>query len=154
MVGGEAVPGKARNDLLKLNFSSSKNKNALPGFIPLYVGMPVILKGTNISVDLKLTNGSQGIVHKIYTEIDDTGLTHAVCALVHFPMSTVKLSNLPQGVFPITPQKWTFTTCTTSEDGSLTNLRVTRHQLPIQPAFAVTGHAAQGKTLPSVEVNL
>ncbi|KAG1800615.1 hypothetical protein EV424DRAFT_1352073, partial [Suillus variegatus] len=33
-------------------------------------------------------------------------------------------------------------------------LRVIREQLPIQPAFAVTGHSAQGKTLAKVIVNL
>jgi hypothetical protein len=33
-------------------------------------------------------------------------------------------------------------------------MQITRHQLPIQPAFAVTGHSAQGKTLPQVLVNL
>lgn len=32
--------------------------------------------------------------------------------------------------------------------------KVTRHQLPIQPAFAVTGHSAQGKTLPNVLIDL
>ncbi|KAG1811782.1 uncharacterized protein BJ212DRAFT_1277471, partial [Suillus subaureus] len=31
---------------------------------------------------------------------------------------------------------------------------ITRHQLPIQPVFAVTGHSAQGKTLPKVLINL
>ena len=31
---------------------------------------------------------------------------------------------------------------------------IVRSQLPIQPAFAVTGHSAQGKTLPKVLVNL
>jgi hypothetical protein len=36
----------------------------------------------------------------------------------------------------------------------LKKIRVTRHQLPIQPAFTVTGHSLQGKTLPDVIVNL
>jgi hypothetical protein len=33
-------------------------------------------------------------------------------------------------------------------------IRATRQQLPLQPAFAVTGHSAEGKNLPNVLVNL
>ncbi|KAG2352758.1 hypothetical protein BDR07DRAFT_1383930 [Suillus spraguei] len=39
-------------------------------------------------------------------------------------------------------------------EGKQEKIRVTRHQVPIQPAFTVTGHSAQGKTLPQVIVNL
>jgi hypothetical protein len=38
--------------------------------------------------------------------------------------------------------------------GQKTSYRITHQQLPIQPAFAVTGQSAQGKTLPKVLVNL
>jgi len=34
----------------------------LLGFIALYIGIPVILKGRNLSTDLKITNGSKGII--------------------------------------------------------------------------------------------
>jgi hypothetical protein len=33
-------------------------------------------------------------------------------------------------------------------------MRVNRYQVPIQPAFAVTGHSVEGKTLPNVLVDL
>jgi hypothetical protein len=39
-----------RTQLLHLDMSSSKLKNALPGFISLHIGMPVILKRNNISM--------------------------------------------------------------------------------------------------------
>jgi hypothetical protein len=43
-------------------------EGALPGFVPLYVGMPIILRHRNISTELRVTNGSQGIVRQINTE--------------------------------------------------------------------------------------
>jgi ATP-dependent exoDNAse (exonuclease V) alpha subunit len=62
---------------------------------------------------------------------------------------------LPRGYFPILPVTWSFTTsfvCDT--DGQHEKVKLTRHQVPIQPAFAVTGQSAQGKTLPKVSVGL
>lgn len=143
-----------RQRLLALNFSNIKATNSLPGIIPLYVGMPVILRARNISTDLGVTNGSQGIVRFIVTETCPTGFPYVRCAMVEFPQSKVHLSNLPDKWFPIVPVSWTFTTLLLADDGTERKLRITRHQLPIQPAFAVTGHSCQGKTLPTVLVNL
>ncbi|KAG9310716.1 hypothetical protein JVU11DRAFT_9315 [Chiua virens] len=83
-------------------------QQSLPSSVALYVGMPVILRLRNLSTDLGITNGSQGI-----------------------------LSDLPPKYFVVTPK-----------------VRIERLQLPIQPAFAVTGHSAQGKTLPKIMVDL
>ncbi|KAG2739422.1 hypothetical protein P692DRAFT_20675553, partial [Suillus brevipes Sb2] len=113
----------------------------------------IILRLRNVSTDLGVTNGSQGTVRAIYTESCSHGFTYATCVLVHFPHSKVQLTGLPLGVFPILPSTWTFTTlldCNRSQK----KIRVTRHQIPIQPGFAVTGHSSQGKTLPKVIVNL
>ncbi|KAJ8591569.1 hypothetical protein M405DRAFT_706947, partial [Rhizopogon salebrosus TDB-379] len=124
------------------------------GFVLLFEGMPVILRIRNLSTDLAITNGSQGIVRRIFTNMSPAGLTYASCVLVEFPHSKVHLSDLPKGYFPILPCTWSFTTFIDADDGSQKKLRITRSQLPIQPAFAVTGHSAQGKTLPQVLVNL
>jgi hypothetical protein len=62
----------------------------------------------------------------------------------------VAIPGLPRCYFPIAPVKATFTTLLTNEDGTTSTIRVTRSQVPIQPAFAVTGQSAQGKTLPNV----
>lgn len=115
--------------------------------------MPVILHVRNVSTDLGITNGSQGVVHHIYTARCSQAFTYATCVLVEFPNSKVQLTGLPQGVFPILPMSWTFTTLIDC-NGSQKKLRVTRHQVPIQPVFVVTGHSSQGKTIPSVMVNL
>jgi hypothetical protein len=143
-----------QHKLLRLNFNNVRASNSLPGVIPLYVGMPVILRVRNISTDLGITNGSQGIVRHLVTEACQSGLTHVRCAIVEFPTSKVHLSKLPPSFFPIMPVNWSFTTLLEDDQGVQQKLRITRHQMPIQPAFAVTGHSAQGKTLPSVLVNL
>jgi hypothetical protein len=41
-----------------------------------------------------------------------------------------------------------------SETATKTTVKITRSQMPIQPAFAITGHSAEGKTLNSVLCNL
>ena len=140
--------------LLNLNMSSSKLKDSLPGFIPLYVGMPIVLRSKNISMDLGITNGSQGIVRKIYTKICPTGFTYCTSVLVEFPDSKIALLDLPKGYFLIMPIKTTFSTVLTSSDGAKLTIQLTRCQVPVQLAFAITGQSAQGKTLPCVLANL
>jgi hypothetical protein len=135
--------------LLHLNVTAIKSTQALPGFIVLAEGMPVILCVRNLSTDLGITNGSQGVVKKIFTSICPAGFTYATCVLVEFPNSRVELSYLPKTIFPIVPSTWAFTTLIGGEGNSLQRkIQVTCRQLPIQPAFAVTGHSSQGKTLP------
>jgi hypothetical protein len=140
--------------LLHLDLSSSNIKDALPGFLPLYIGMPVILKCKNISTDLGITNGSQGFVRDFHSVLTSTNFRFCTCALVEFPDSKVNLPGLPSHFFPITPVKSNFATSLTSDNGEKMKVKITRQQLPIQPAFAVTGHSAQGKTLPNVLTDL
>ena len=135
--------------------SSSKLKENLPGFLTLYNGMPIILKNKNISTDLGITNGSQGFIRELYTEfIPSTNYITCSCAIVEFPDSKISLPDLPNHYFPVLSVKNTFNTLLQLEPGEKISVKVTRSQLPIQPAFAVTGHSAQGKTLPSVLTNL
>jgi hypothetical protein len=137
-----------------LNTLALKDTKSLPGYSSLYNGMPVVLHDKNASTDLKLTNGAQGYIRKITTSICPSNFTYATSVIVEFPGSPVHLPGLPKGFFPIEPTNWTFSTELELQPGIKTKVRVTCHQLPIQPAFAVTGHSAQGKTLPKVLVNL
>lgn len=41
-----------------MNVADLKIKNVLNRYIPLYIGMPVVLRLKNISTDLKVMNGS------------------------------------------------------------------------------------------------
>ena len=146
---------KEHEDLLHLDMSSSKLSDALPGFLPLFVGMPIVLKSKNISTDLGITNGCQGYIREFYTKITSMNLTYCTCAIVEFPDSRVNLSDLPLHHFPITPVSTSFITELSQSTSQLKRkIKITRTQLPIQPAFAVTGHSAEGKTLPTVLTNL
>lgn len=137
--------------LLTQKFSSSRHHGALPGFLPLYESMPVILQLRNISTELKITNGSQGIIKKLFTGIDEWGFTYCECAIVEFEDSPIQLDGLPRGYFPIFPVTFSYPTkLKLASTGKEEIIRVSRNQLPLQPGFAVTGHSAQGKTLPKV----
>ncbi|KAG1781407.1 hypothetical protein EV702DRAFT_962761, partial [Suillus placidus] len=142
----EDMTMEMRKSLLHLNVTALKTSSTLPGFTMLSVGMPVILRLQNVSTELGITNGAQGTVRHIYTETCSLGFTYATCVLVEFLHSKVQLTGLPKGVFPILPSTWTFTMLLDC-NGSQKKVRVSRHQIPIQPAFAVTGHSSQGKTL-------
>lgn len=129
--------------LLKQNFTSAKNQGALPGFLSLYISMPVILRHRNISTELKIANGSQGIVHKIFSEVDEYGFTYCSCAIIEFKDRPICLENLPQGFFPIFPTTFLYSKrLVLSSLGCEEVVRFSCHQLPIQPAFVVTGHLA------------
>lgn len=137
--------------LLKQDFSSSSNQGALPGYLPLYESMPVMLRLKNLSTELKITNGSCGIVRKIFTKLDKYNNNYCECAIVEFEGSPVQIEGLPQSYFPVFPITFSYSKILNSaETGKDEVVHICRHQLPIQPAFAVTGHSAQGKTLPKV----
>lgn len=136
-----------------MNTSAYSSQAALPGFITLYNGMPVVLRMRNLSTELGIANGSQGYVRHIETMTCSLGFTYATSVLVEFPTSKVQLPGLPKGYFPIQPVTWTFV-ANLASDNSCQPVKITRHQLPIQPGFAVTGHSAQGKTLPKTLTNM
>ena len=146
--------GSSRTELLFLDTSSFSNEGALPSYLPLFEGMPVILRYKNLCVELCVANGSQGTIHKIETEADEYGFLCAQVVLVRFPGCKVQLSGLPPEVFPIQPITWRFSTSIAVNGIEKVRHTIIRHQLPLQPSFAVTGHSAQGKTLPKVLVNL
>ncbi|KAK0227694.1 hypothetical protein IW262DRAFT_1265434, partial [Armillaria fumosa] len=124
------------------------NQGGLPGMLLFYVGMPVILRYRNISTDLKITNGAQGYVRHLELANDPYNLTYLVAVIVEFPSSKVKLSGLPKGYFPVKPMSWMFKHKIIGESGKHEFVMVTREQVPIQPGFALTGHVAQGQTMP------
>ncbi|KIO27736.1 hypothetical protein M407DRAFT_72803, partial [Tulasnella calospora MUT 4182] len=154
-VDGREADGRIKSDLLAINVCAlPSHEKGLPGYIGLYIGMPVVLRLSNVSTELRVANGSQGTVVHIETEVMADHLVFATCVLAFFPESPVQLSGLPRGVFPILPLDWKFNTSIIDESGLKRVISVSRSQIPLQPAFAVTGHFAQGKTLPKVLVDL
>ena len=154
VINGTELTLDQRKHLLSLNLADFSSEGALPGFIPLFIGMPVILRNRNISTELGVTNGSQGIVRKIFTEARADNYSVAKCVIVEFPDSTVGIDGLPSHCFPLTPKTWKFNTVLSDSVGNKQTVHVVRSQLSLQPAFAITGHAAQGKTLAQVLVDL
>jgi hypothetical protein len=153
-INGDAILQPSRSDLLNTDVSKLGNEGALPGFIPLYNGMPVILRRKNISTELGIANGSQGILRSFSTAICPSGFTYCTGAIVEFPSSKVALQKLPPKLFPIEPIKWTFTSTITvqgdNNNKQVIKARIQRSQMPFEPGFALTGHSAQGKTLLNV----
>lgn len=151
-VKSKVIPLDTRKELLDKDVSRLSQEGALPGYLPLYEGMPIILRRKNLSTELGITNGSQGILRKICTNICPiTKLTYFTGALVEFPQSKVALDLLPQKYFPLESFAWNFkTTIDFNDDNGPVPCQVHRTQAGFQPGFAVTGHAAQGQTLPIV----
>ena len=143
-----------RKRLLNLDVTDFTSEGALPGFILLFVGMPVILRNRNISTELGITNGSQGVVRQVFTKPCLNNYSVPICIVVEFPDSTVEIPGLPSHCFPLTPFTWKFNTSLEDGKGGKRNAHVLRTKMNLQPAYAITGHAAQGKTLPQVFVNL
>jgi hypothetical protein len=145
---GIALEGEERNIHLSHDFASTIAQGGLPSFIPLAVGMQVALRQRNISTELKIANGSMGIITQLFTSQEGQH-TCADGAVVHFPNSPIRLNGLPQGCIYIEPHSVSYQV----KQGKGTE-PFTRKQLQIEPAFAVTGHFSQGKTLPIVVADL
>jgi hypothetical protein len=154
LIDGAKPTADERRRLLGLNLEDFSSEGALPGFIPLFIGMPVILRNRNISTELGITNGSQGVVKQIFTEPCANNYSTPVCVIVEFSDSTVEIPGLPPHCFPLTPILWKFNVSLEDGQGGKRSARVLRMQLNLQPGFVITGHAAQGKTLPQVLVDL
>jgi ATP-dependent exoDNAse (exonuclease V) alpha subunit len=106
-----------------------------PSTLELKVGAQVMLL-KNLDVELKLVNGSVGIVTEMYPEF-----------------VTVKFADgLTQS---IEPQKWELRQI---EDDGLGNMKPTivasRKQIPLKLAWALTVHKSQGQTLDRAEINI
>ena len=68
--------------------------------------------------------------------------------------SRIELPGLKKREFPILPISVTFSTQLQDENNFVKKVKITQTQLPFQPAFSLTGHSAQGKTLPKIVTGL
>lgn len=146
--GGDALVGEEQRLHLAKDFSSTASAGGLPSFIPLAVGMNVVLRNRNISSDLKIANGSIGQIIALYTSPNGP-FQSADGVVVHFPASPIRLPGLPDGCIFIGPESKPYKALLRGSVASYL-----REQLLVEPAYAVTGHFSQGKTLPIVVANL
>jgi hypothetical protein len=116
------------------------------GLLPLVVGMPVMICA-NFDVTNGVVNGCIGTLKEIRYTVDENGDRHAHACVVSLPDVTgMKLTNLEIGEVAVLEDQ-----CTMSFTNPHSSKRcsIKRTQLPIVPAFAITGHKSQGRTLPS-----
>jgi hypothetical protein len=102
--------GETIKRLLNMNMFKLIANGALPGYIPLYKGMSVILCHQNISTKQQITNGSQGTVKQINTENTPHGFTYCKSLIIEFPQNKAHFAELPPHYSPFTPISWTFAT--------------------------------------------
>lgn len=95
-----------------------------------------------------------GILRYVNTAPLYDSLRRATLAIVEFPDCTFRLEGLPTGWFPVVPVTRTVKIKVLGLDGVSRNVSVQRTQLPLQLAFAVTAHGAQGRTLEFVAANM
>jgi hypothetical protein len=145
---GEALEGKEQDTHLLFDFASLISSGGLPSFIPLAVGMTIVLRTRNISSDLKISNGSVGIIIALFSSSNGE-YRSADGAVVHFPASPVQLPGLPAGCIFLRPESKPYSVI---QEGVKVSFR--REQMLVEPAYAVTGHFSQGKTLPVVVADL
>ena len=143
------VPSHVQNDLVQ----NDVNCHLAP-VLDLYIGAPVVAK-SNVSVELGVTNGQQGTMHALQVETLASGEFYAAAAIVEFPNSPIQLSGLPPHCFSLYPISETIkqTVCH-QKTGKTFIVTAQRWQLPIQLAFSITGHGAQGKTMHCVAADL
>ena len=132
----------------------------LPGELPLFVGMPVILTN-NIGTELGLTNGTTGVVKFIcFNENEvitgDTGIHYLKYAPDYVIVEVddvhmTPLEGLQPNHVPIFPLKKSFGV---RMKGKKKDMNVNREHFPLVPRFSCTAHKSQGQTLSKAIVDL
>ena len=120
------------------------------GMLPLAIGMAVTLtEHIDRSENKQLLRGKRGIVHSwLWPE----GQARPSIVYVKFEGAEWQLEGLAEpGVYPIVPmtRSWYL-----DKGRKARTLRASRTQLPLTPAYSMTAHSSQGKTLRAVLLGL
>ena len=120
------------------------------GMLPLAIGMAVTLtEHIDRSENKQLLRGKRGIVHSwLWPE----GQARPSIVYVKFEGPEWQLEGLAEpGVYPIVPmtRSWYL-----DKGRKAKTLRASRTQLPLTPAYSMTAHSSQGKTLRAVLLDL
>ena len=117
--------------------------------LPLAVGMRVVLADhLDRAEDKLLLQGSAGRIHSWVWKENDLRPT---CVYVKFDGATWQLDGAPEpGLYPVYPARkvWKL-----DAKRKKPVLKIARTQLPLAPAYAITAHGSQGKTLPAALVD-
>ena len=126
-----------------------KDTSNLMGMLPLAIGMPVALTEHVDRSEKQLLRGTRGIVHSWVWPEDQP---RPSIVYVKFDGAEWQLEGIDEpGVYPIVPRSspWYL-----DKGRKVKTLKVKRTQLPLTPAYAMTAHASQGKTLRAVLLDL
>ena len=147
--GGKTLTDNVLKSCLE-NLNSGHTNQRL-GKIPLVVGMPVMFTH-NFDVDGGIVNGSIGILKSIRYRLDSQQQRHAISCVVEVTDSTgPALPHLPQH-HVVALEETVDMTFTHPYSGK--KCLIKRTQVPITPAFAMTAHKSQGKTLQNAVIDL
>ena len=161
-------------DLRRFLLSIPDNKTeGLPGYLPIVMNMPVLITH-NIATELHISNGSIGRLVRLVMDDDENLCLNDNLGDPKFPTNTVyirkplyalvelpqcklssSLTDLQPTIIPIVPEQKTIKVDLKSFISPIqkrllnnkTSITIARTQLPIVPAFAMTTHKCQGKTL-------
>ena len=127
-----------------------KDTGNLMGMLPLAIGMPIALtEHIDRAEDKLLLRGKRGIVHSwLWPE----GQPRPSIVYVKFEGAEWQLEGLEEpGLYPVVPKtkSWYL-----DKGRKVKTLKVVRTQLPLAPAFSMTAHSSQGKTLRAVLLDL
>jgi hypothetical protein len=121
------------------------------GRLPLAIGMPVMVT-QNFDVQNGVVNGATGFVKGIRYNINASGERVIQSCIVYIPdMTGPPLPNLPPKHAPILADT---VDMTFKHPDSGKKCLIKRTQVPLVPAFAMTAHKAQGKSLDVVMMDL
>jgi len=134
-----------------LNNLHSGLTNQRLGRIPLVIGMPVII-GYNFDVEGGIVNGCQGILKAIRYTTDNEGRRHARSCIIHSSDTICEdLPHLHSGEIVALENS---VELRFSHPHSHKQCKIIRTQVPVLPAFAMTTHKAQGRTLPNAIIDI
>ena len=151
-----------QKDKLKWLTYHDKNCGSLYGMVPLALGMPIVLLDhIDRRPDRMLLRGKQGKVHSWILHPDEPCLGNKAevvlqniprVVFVQFDDAAWQIPGTPQaGIFPMTPITKTWWI---DSYRSKPVLRVSRTQIQIAPAFALTAHSEQGQTRQAIVADL
>jgi len=122
------------------------------GALPLVLGMPVVVT-ENFDVAGGVVNGSTGTLRHVRYRLGDDGKRYLTSCIVELPDFTGDgLPHLPPNHVPIIPNEAEMRAFRHPNSGRSCTLR--RHQVPLDAAFAITAHKAQGRSMNKVIVDL
>jgi hypothetical protein len=146
---GKPIEDDAISDLLDMLLSNKTGGRLCA--LPLVLGMPIVIT-ENFDVAGGVVNGSTSILHKVHYHVDDDKRYLTYCIVEVSDVTADALPHLPPKHVAVLPGEVEMKAFRHPNSGCSVTLRC--HQVPLDAAFAITAHKAQGWTMTQVVVDL